>query len=153
MKLDDRWETGIVARKSVPILMLEDEKDYADMFRDYIHDPSEPFSLNVVQSGEEAIAYLSGESVFADRSKYPFPFLILVDLKMPGTGGFGVLRWLVAHPEIKNKLYVVILSGIQSTKEIEVVYELGAALFWAKSDTERLRDELCRLRDSWIRLN
>jgi CheY-like chemotaxis protein len=137
----------------VPILVVEDEPDYALLIQECIQDPSAPYLLRAVESGEAAIAYLSGDGVFADRDQYPFPFLILLDLKMPGTGGFGVLRWLLAHPEIKHKLIVIILSGIQSAKEVEVVYELGAQLFWAKADTDLLQHELRRLRDSWLRLN
>ena len=146
-------ERGRGLSKPVPILVVEDERDYALLIEECIQDPSAPYLLRAVESGEAAIAYLSGEGEFADRSQYPFPFLVLLDLKMPGTGGFGVLRWLLGHPEVKHKLTVVILSGVQSAKEIEVVYELGAQLFWAKSDTELLQRELRRFRDSWLRLN
>jgi len=152
-----RTENKIELRKGlgrpVPILMVEDERDYSLLIQECIQDPREPYALRVVESGEAAIAYLNGEGKFADRAEYPFPFLILLDLKMPGTGGFGVLRWLMAHPEVKHKVKIIILSGIQSTKEIEVVYELGAQLFCPKSDTSSLQEELRRLRDSWVRLN
>src|SRR5258705_11892965 len=44
--------------------------------------------LRVVEGGADAIAYLSGDGIFSDRARYPFPDLLLLDLKMPGTNGF-----------------------------------------------------------------
>lgn len=66
-------------------------------------------------------------------------------------GGYGVLRWLRTHPEIE--LYVVVLSSVQCSKEIDVVYELGARFFWAKSDCDKLRDRVRDLKESWHCLN
>jgi DNA-binding NarL/FixJ family response regulator len=77
--------------------------------------------------------------------------LVLLDLRMPGMGGYGVLRWLRTHPEIE--LYVVVLSSVQCSKEIDVVYELGARFFWAKSDCDKLRDRVRDLKESWHCLN
>src|SRR6266478_8297415 len=51
-----------------------------------------------VADGEETIAYLKGDGQYADRQKFPFPDLLLLDLKMPVLDGFDVLRWLRASP-------------------------------------------------------
>ncbi len=61
---------------------------------------------------------------------------------MSGMGGFGVLRWLAAHQELKRDLDVIVLSGIMSPKEIEVAYELGALVYLTKSASST---ELCEL--------
>ena len=52
----------------------------------------------VVEDGEEVISYLKGEGIYADREKYPFPILLLLDLKMPKINGFQVLEWLHTRP-------------------------------------------------------
>ena len=41
------------------------------------------FLLKTLESGAEAIRYLSGEGEFADRVEHPLPDLIFLDLKMP----------------------------------------------------------------------
>jgi CheY-like chemotaxis protein len=53
------------------------------------------------ESGEELIAYLKGEGQFSDRSEYPFPRVLITDLKMPRCGGFEVLQWLKKKPEVQ----------------------------------------------------
>ena len=151
MSREEVGNAAIETRAQVPVLLVEDEPDYALLVQESLQDANDPNVVHVVRSGEEAIAYLSGEGKFADRAVYPFPSLILLDLRMPGVGGYGVLRWLHAHPELS--LYVVVLSSIQSPKEIDVAYELGARFFWAKSDCNTLKDRVRDLKESWHCLN
>jgi CheY-like chemotaxis protein len=135
----------------LPILLVEDEPDQALLVQDALKEDNSIRLLRVIQSGEEALAYLSGQGEFADRSIYPFPFLMLLDLKMPGIGGFGVLRWLQNHPDVNGKLHTVVLSSVQSSKEIELAGELGVKQYWVKSDwmvlRQRIRDLKTSLRD------
>jgi len=46
--------------------------------------------LQVVTDGEEAIQYLRGEGKYANRQIYPWPKLIVMDIKMPRKTGFEV---------------------------------------------------------------
>jgi CheY-like chemotaxis protein len=130
------------------ILLVEDEPDQALLVQDALKEDNGFTLLPVVQSGEEAIAYLLGEGKFGDRAKYPFPFLMLLDLRMPGIGGFGVLRWLQSHPEVSQKLQTVVLSAAQSSKEIELAGELGLKHYWVKSDWMLLRQRIRQLKTS-----
>src|SRR5689334_13574554 len=47
----------------------------------------------VVRSGAEAISYLEGTGPFINRSQYPPPSIVFLDLTMPGLSGYDVLRW------------------------------------------------------------
>jgi CheY-like chemotaxis protein len=135
--------------KRVCILVVDDEQDDARLIQENLQNLEAPPLVHAVQTGEEAIAYLAGEGKYADRDAYPFPFLVLLDLKMPGVGGFGVLRWLCAHQNLKQKLNLVVLSSVQSVKDIEVVYELGAQFFWPKEECGELQERVERLQASW----
>jgi CheY-like chemotaxis protein len=139
----------------LPILLVEDEPDHALLVQDALKEDHGLTLLPVVKSGEEAIAYLSGQGECADRATHPFPFLMLLDLQMPGMGGFGVLRWLQSHPDVNEKLRTVVLSSAQSSEEIERAGELGVKQYWVKSDwmllCQRIRDLKTSLsdEDSW----
>ena len=80
--------------------------------------------------GEQTIAYLNGDGKYADRRKYPFPDLLLLDLKMPRMDGFQVLEWLKTHPF--PDLVVSVLSGSDSNADVSQALEMGAHHFQAK---------------------
>ena len=128
------------------ILLVEDDPDQALLVQDALKEDNGFILLPVLDRGEEAIAYLLGEGRFGDRAHYPFPFLMLLDLKMPGIGGFGVLRWLQSHPEVDQKLHTVVLSSAQTSKEIELADELGVKHYWVKSDWMLLRQRIRQLK-------
>jgi DNA-binding response OmpR family regulator len=79
----------------------------------------------------EAIAYLNGETPYEDRSRYPLPDLVLLDIKMPGTDGFEVLRWIRAHWEFRE-LCVVMLTSSDEIRDVNQAYKLGANSFLVK---------------------
>jgi CheY-like chemotaxis protein len=134
--------------KDLLVLLVEDEPDQALLVQDVLGEDSGFGLLQVVQSGEEAIAYLSGIGRFADRATYPVPSLMLLDLKMPGIGGFGVLRWLQTRPDLREQMHTVVLSSMQSSKEIELAGELGVKQYWVKSDWMLLRQRIRHLKAS-----
>jgi CheY-like chemotaxis protein len=87
--------------------------------------------LKVVRDGEEAIEYLSGHDAYADRERFPLPFLVLLDLKMPGTNGFEVLRWVRSEREFK-RLLVVVLTSSNLQEDVDRAYDLGANSYLVK---------------------
>src|SRR5438552_16675097 len=78
-----------------------------------------------VHDGERAIHYLSGHENYADRSRFPLPALLFLDLKMPKVSGFEVLQWLHQQKEFPDlKVVVLSSSGLQS--DIQRAKDLGA---------------------------
>src|SRR2546421_5159781 len=84
--------------------------------------------IQVVGNGDELIAYLKAEGKFASRDEYPLPSLILLDLKMPGTDGFEVLRWIREQPALKA-LRVIVLTSSDAMRDVNEAYESGANSF------------------------
>ena len=81
-----------------------------------------------VKSGPEAIAYLGGD---LDRAQYPLPVMVLLDIKMPGTDGFDVLRW-IRHQTQFARLCVVMLTSSDEIRDVNQAYQLGATSFLVK---------------------
>ncbi len=140
---------AIEGRNAAPILLVEDEPDQAQLVQDIVSGWEHPRQVQWANCGEQAIAYLAGEGPYADRACYPLPSIVLLDLKMPGIGGFGVLRWLQQHPEVHQAVNVIVLSSTQSQKDVDVVYELGARHYWPKADCGTLQERIETVEDFW----
>ena len=103
----------------------------------------------VVRDGVEAIDYLAGNGVYADRNKYPFPFLLLLDLKMPRKDGFEVLEWWKSQPRKQHLTTIVLTSSVQRA-DIERAYELDAVSYLCKpTELADLTEMVERLLQYW----
>jgi CheY-like chemotaxis protein len=137
----------------MPVLLAEDdESDVLLMKRAFkVARLSNP--LKVVSNGEEAISYLDAKGSYADRQQWPWPGLLLLDLKMPRKDGWDVLQWL-QEPAHRRKLPVVVLSSSNIESDIKRATLLGANAYRVKplgfNGLVRLAEEL---RDSWLRPN
>ena len=85
----------------------------------------------VVRNGSEALSYLQGTGLYQDRAAYPVPGIVLLDLKLPGTDGFEVLRWTRDEPTLASTLMVAI-SSYDGVYSINLAYENGADTFLSK---------------------
>jgi CheY-like chemotaxis protein len=84
--------------------------------------------------GEAAIAYLAGQGEYSNREKFPYPDVLLLDLKMPRKTGHEVLAWIQAQK--LEKLFVVVLSGSFLPEDITRSRELGADAYFKKEALE-----------------
>ncbi len=88
------------------------------------------------RDGEEAIAYLSAGGAFSDRVKYPFPDVIVLDLKMPNKNGFEVLEEI--HGRFPRPRIVVYTSS-DDPVEVSRAFALGCDGFHTKTaNTQKL---------------
>jgi CheY-like chemotaxis protein len=113
------------------VLHIDDDPNDTELLRAATRRAKTQFHLFNVEDGETAIAYLSGAGNYADRSRYPIPALILLDLKMPRATGLEILKWIREHPEC-GRLPVVILSGSELHEDIRLAYETGANSYLVK---------------------
>jgi CheY-like chemotaxis protein len=108
--------------------------------------------IQVVTDGQQAIDYLGGAGKFADRDLYPFPALVLLDLKLPHVMGLEVLRWISGQPEMA--LVVLLLTASSEEADIAAAYRLGAKAFLTKpSKLETLLAMAKAIKDFWLTCN
>ena len=113
------------------VLLAEDSENDVLMFRRAARRAKFSQPLHVVTNGEEVVGYLKGDGQFADRTHYPLPGLVLLDLKMPRMNGFEVLEWIRSQPQFTS-LQVVVLSSSDEIRDINRAYQLGANSFLVK---------------------
>jgi CheY-like chemotaxis protein len=103
-----------------------------------------------VPDGERAIHYLSGDQSYADRSRFPFPSLLFLDLKMPKVSGFEVLKWLNDQKSFPDlKVVVLSSSGLQS--DIQKAKDLGADEYRVKpADIDDMIAMVKEVAERWL---
>jgi CheY-like chemotaxis protein len=135
------------------ILLAEDEEDYVLLIKHAFEKARIPNPLYVVWNGQEAIAYLMGAGVYANRAEYPLPDLFLLDLKMPRVNGFEVLEWLRDQPGLAA-LRVLVLTSSEDLRDVNRAYQLGANSFLVKPlDFQNVIQLSHLIQDFWLKVS
>ena len=135
------------------ILLVEDNDNDVLLIRRAFIQAKILNPLQVVRSGQEAVAYLSGWGKYANRPEFPLPSLVLLDIKMPGMDGFEVLHW-IRHVSPSPNLRVVMLSSSDLMRDVNTAYQLGANSFLIKPiDFERFVEISEALSGYWLWLD
>jgi CheY-like chemotaxis protein len=134
------------------ILLADDSEDDLSFMQHAYRAAHFNASLQTVKDGEEAIAYLKGDGNYADRTRFPLPTVMLLDLNMPKLNGFEVLAWIRAQPMLK-RLAVIVLTSSAREEDVERAIDLGANSYLVKPvGMAALIAMICCLRD-WLEYN
>ena len=133
------------------ILHVEDEENDALLMQHAFNKAGVTAPVHVASDGQHALDYLKGEGKFSNRAEFPFPSLVLLDLKLPYVPGLGVLKFI---REAGLPVIVVIFSSSESETDIAAAYRLGANAYLVKpGDTTRLVDIAKGIQQFWLTLN
>ncbi|HVV69954.1 MAG TPA: response regulator [Verrucomicrobiae bacterium] len=119
------------------ILLVEDSADDVFFMRHALKKSGLPHRLLVVMDGQQAVDYLSGTKPYDDRSRYPLPSVVFLDLKLPFLNGFEVLAWIRAQPGLKD-LAVFILTGSSEVRDRQRAEALGTVGYLVKPPDETM---------------
>ena len=135
--------------RPILILLAEDDTRDAELFQHAIHRAHVPLLIRHVCDGQEAIDYLRGVGPYADRSLYPLPDVLVLDLKMPRLDGLRVLDWLREHPDC-SQLPTLMLSGSGLAQDVQEAYRRGVRTYFAKpNDFQKLQDLVRLIAGYW----
>ncbi len=139
-----------MVRQNQVILLVEDSPvDYETTVR-ALKKAGVSNNIQHCEDGDQALDYLFHRGSYNDRTKYPKPGLILLDLNLPGTDGREVLAELKGCDELK-KVPVVVLTTSSDEKDIEQCYEHGANSYILKPvDIEGFFTAIERLTNYWF---
>lgn len=97
-----------------PILVVDDNRDNADIIREYLEIRGYP--ITVAHSGEEALALF--ETVR--------PALVLLDVMMPGRDGWEVCRVMKQHPTLGKSVRVIMVTALNELDDKREALQTGA---------------------------
>lgn len=134
------------------ILQVDDDSNDVFLLQHALRKAGIANPVQIVSDGQEAIDYLKGAGKFADRETFPFPSLLLLDLKLPYVMGLDVLRWIRTQP--MTPLIVVMLTASAAEADITEAYRLGANAFLTKpSEANKFEDMVKAIKAFWLTHN
>ena len=135
------------------ILLVEDNPDDEALTVRALKKNNVLSEVSVARDGVEALEFLFGEGVYADRDVSAMPQVILLDLKLPKLDGLGVLRRLRADPRTKL-LPVVLLTSSNEEEDLLNGYGFGANSYVRKPvDFDKFKEAIRQLSLYWLVLN
>lgn len=123
-------------------LLVEDNEDDVFFMKRAFQDARLPNKLQVVNSGDAALEYLSHSGRFSNRDEYPEPDMVFLDLKMPGMDGFDVLTWM--RQDRGLAVPVAVLTSSPEDSDRKRARELGADCYLLKPPTQAMLRSCCQ---------
>jgi CheY-like chemotaxis protein len=105
------------------ILLAEDDEDDRMLLTEALNNVNKGLKVEFAPDGQKLMALL--------QSRKTLPDVIFLDLNMPFKNGFQCLREIKGNEKLK-KCPVIVMTTSQNLDDINLAYELGAALFLIK---------------------
>jgi DNA-binding response OmpR family regulator len=129
-----RWDEGRKAMNDAAVIfVLENSTDYLFLLEQAFRRGSLRNPLKVARYGNEAILYLKGIGVYADREHYPVPNLMLIDMSLPDGSALSVLGWIRRQPALE-KVPVIMLVHPTQQNYLQEALDLGANSYFVTRD-------------------
>lgn len=131
------------------ILMVDDDSNDQLLVKTAFERIGVTDSICSVNDGAEAVAYLKGTGQYNNRQKFPFPTVVMLDLKMPKMNGFELLRYLKNHTHFAV-IPTCVFTSSSDSNDIANAYLFGANAYHVKpSSLELLCRHLKTMHDFW----
>jgi CheY-like chemotaxis protein len=118
----------------IEVLLVEDDPGDVLLIREAFDFNKVHNNLNVVNDGEQALAYLKNEGAYADANR---PDLVLLDLNLPRKDGREVLAEVKADERLRT-IPIVVLTTSEAEEDVLKSYQLHANAYVTKPvDFER----------------
>jgi two-component system, chemotaxis family, response regulator Rcp1 len=133
--------------RPIEILLVEDSPTDVLLTQEALENAKVLNNLQVVDNGEEAIAFLRRRGRYADK---PRPDLILLDLNLPRKDGREVLLEIKADRSLKT-IPVVVLTTSSAEEDVLRAYDAHANCFISKPvDFEQFARVVKSIEDFWF---
>jgi CheY-like chemotaxis protein len=121
-------------RKSVTILMADDDEEDRDFTRDALQNAHLANEMRFVVDGQDLMDYLRHQGTYANGVGAPRPGVILLDLNMPKKDGREALAEIKSDDALRS-IPVVVLTTSKDEEDVFRTYDLGVNSFITKPVT------------------
>jgi CheY-like chemotaxis protein len=115
------------------IFLIENDKEYIYRLEQAFRRANIRNALKIARYGNEAILYLKGVGIYADRGTYPLPLVLMLDMTNPDGSSLAVLGWIREQPAF-TELPILILANDEQERDVRKSFELGPNAHLLKRD-------------------
>jgi two-component system response regulator len=132
-------DSGAMANPA-PLLLVDDDDAHTRHFTQSLEGLRVRNPLRRVSGAEEAIVYLAGSGIYADRAANPFPIVVFLDIRLADS--HKLLAWIEGHPSTRPA-GIVALTSSHDMRPVIQAYHLGVHSFLKEpAKLEELRNAL-----------
>ncbi|WP_128547060.1 response regulator [Larkinella soli] len=114
----------------IDVLYVEDNADDADIFSRLVRKFDQSVAYTILNSGSEALEYLSGQGRYQHRTER-LPKLLLLDLNLMGMSGIEILEWARSNDRTRF-LPIVAFTTSDNPRDVENAYQAGINAYIVK---------------------
>lgn len=139
--------------ENLTLLLVEDDPNDVVLVQRALRRAGIALQVRSAGSVAQARAYPTGEAPFQDRAANPMPWMILLDLKMPGGSGIELLTWMRARVDTR-RIPVVVLSSSKEPGDVDRAYDAGCNSYLVKPVAfDALQEMLVAFGKYWLEFN
>jgi CheY-like chemotaxis protein len=138
-------------RKS--ILLIEDDPNDAALFMRALRKLNLATNLSVIEDGDAAIRWFQEKASAPPAQNPDWPWIVLLDIKMPRMTGMEVLEWLRRESRF-SRLPVIAFTSSREPADIAQAYRLGVNSYLVKPlSFDQLKEMIRMMHHYWMDLN
>jgi len=118
------------ATREMTILIVDDDSGHARLIQKNLSRAGLHNSILRFENGQEILDYLFQRGPGQHRAPDK-PYLILLDIRMPGVDGIEVLRQIKGDPDLR-KIPVIMLTTTDDPREVERCHDIGCNSYVVK---------------------
>jgi CheY-like chemotaxis protein len=106
----------------VLVMLVEDNVDHAELVMRTLAEHRVANRIQHFTDGQSALDYLFHRGDYASAAAYPYPHVILLDLRLPRVDGLEVLQKIKDSAELKH-IPVVVLTTSEAERDVAHAYD------------------------------
>ena len=139
----------LVKPRKKEILLIEDNDADIELFREAFENTDSVDQINVVCDGDEALDYVYRRGGYASSVR---PDLVFLDLNLPKTDGYEVLRIMKSDDNLRS-IPIIVFTGSDAARDVASSYKLLANCFITKpTDVNQFFEIAEQIKKFWIDL-